>query len=181
MDQGLAAVFGAAVGVIGSAMTGALTWAITRTQLKTQLQADLQRWKREIRRETYLGLLNAVRAARGALAAALDEFELNRETGQPHMAEAWRLQPSVEVARTAVHLEGPAEMAALADDLAEALHSLFGCAYPWRQGSSFDDPDLTANNRRARARLFSAEQAFIAAAQRQLDAGGSTSLLTRSP
>ncbi|GGT41266.1 hypothetical protein GCM10010254_71320 [Streptomyces chromofuscus] len=31
MDQGLAAEFGAAVGVIGSAMTGALTWAITHS------------------------------------------------------------------------------------------------------------------------------------------------------
>ncbi|MFE2583906.1 hypothetical protein [Streptomyces sp. NPDC059378] len=177
MDQGLAAVFGAAVGVIGSAMTGVLTWAVTRTQLRTQLQADLQRWKWEVRRETYLGLLNAVRAARGALAAALDEFEISREDGQPHMAEAWRLQPSVEVARSAVLLEGPAEMAALATDLAEALFGLFGSAYSWRQGSSFDDPDLTTANRQARDRLVSAEKAFIAAAQRHLDIGSSSRLL----
>ncbi|MDX3077856.1 hypothetical protein [Streptomyces sp. MI02-7b] len=174
MDQGLAAVFGAAVGVIGSAMTGALTWAVTRTQLKTQLQADRQRWQLELRRETYLGLLTAVRTARGALATALDEMEISRADGQPHMAEAWRLLPSVEVARTAVHLEGPPEMAALATGLAEGLFALFRNAYAWRQGTDFDDPDLAAANRQARAGLVSAEKEFIAAAQQHLGIDGSS-------
>ncbi|MGW2696137.1 hypothetical protein ACWC3Y_30755 [Streptomyces sp. NPDC001296] len=176
MDQGLAAVFGAAVGVIGSAMTGALTWAVTRTQLQTQLQADLHRWRREVRRETYLGLLNSVRTARGALAASLDDMRIGREDGQQHMTEAWRLLPSVEVTRSAVLLEGPAEMAVLATDLAEALFALFRSAYSWRQGSALDEPDLVAVNRLARDTLVSAEEAFIASAQRHLDIGSSSPL-----
>ncbi|MFB6931340.1 hypothetical protein [Streptomyces chartreusis] len=130
MDPGLAAVFGAAMGVIGSALGGVpLTWAASRTQMRTQLQADHLRWKGELRRETYLGLLNSVRAARGALAASLDEMNVSHEDGQRSMAEAWRVLASVESAAAAVQLEGPAEMAAPANDLTEALFSVFKAAY----------------------------------------------------
>ncbi|WP_426570372.1 hypothetical protein [Streptomyces canus] len=173
MDQGLAAVFGAAVGVIGSVMTGVLTRAATRAQLKTQLQADLLRWKREVRRETYLGLLNSVRAARGALAASLDDLHVSRQEGQQNMTEAWRLQASVESASAAVQLEGPAEIAAPAANLAEALFATFKSAYPWREGAALDEPDLIAAYRRACHALESAEKTFIASAQRQLDVGNS--------
>lgn len=171
VDQGLAAVFGAAVGVIGSVVTGALTWAASRTQLRTQLREDHLRWKREVRRETYLGLLNAVRAARGVLASSLDELHVSHQDGQQSMAEAWRVLPSVESATAAVQLEGPAEMASLAVNLAEALFSVFKAAYPWREGRGLDDPDLIAAFRRACNGFESAEKVFVASAQRHLDIG----------
>ncbi|MFI6013317.1 hypothetical protein ACIBAG_31660 [Streptomyces sp. NPDC051243] len=171
MDPGLAAVFGAAVGVIGSALTGALTWAASRAQMRTQLQADHLRWKREVRRETYLGLLNSVRAARGALAASLDELNVSLEDGQRSTAEAWRVLAPVESAAAAVQLEGPTEMAAPATDLAKALFSVFKAAYPWREGSALDDPDLIAAYRRACSAFESVEKGFVASAQRCLDIG----------
>ncbi|MER5916321.1 hypothetical protein ABT124_39470 [Streptomyces sp. NPDC001982] len=171
MDQGLAAVFGAAVGVIGSALTGALTWAALRTQLRTQLQADHLRWTREVRRETYLGLLNSVRAARGALAASLDELRVSHQDGQRSMAEAWRLLPPVESAGAAVQLEGPAELAAPAANLTEALFAVFNAAYPWREGRSLDDPDLVAAYRGACSAFASVETRFLASAQRHLAIG----------
>ncbi|MFI8834972.1 hypothetical protein ACIGPN_28735 [Streptomyces afghaniensis] len=171
MDQGLAAVFGAAVGVIGSVVTGALTWAASRTQLRTQLREDHLRWKREVRRETYLGLLNAVRAARGVLASSLDELHVSHQDGQQSMAEVWRVLPSVESATAAVQLEGPAEMASPAVDLAEALFSVFKAAYPWREGRGLDDPDLIAAFRGACNGFESAEKVFVASAQRHLDIG----------
>ncbi|MGW4517488.1 hypothetical protein ACWEO4_37230 [Streptomyces sp. NPDC004393] len=173
MDQGLAAVFGATVGVIGSAMTGVLTWAATRAQLRTQLQADLHRWTRGVRRDTYLGLLNSVRAARGALAASLDALRVSSEDGQQSMTEAWRLLGSVESASVAVRLEGPDEIAAPATDLAEALFAVFKSAYPWREGGAIGEQELVAAYRAACRTLEAAENVFITTAQRHLDIGGS--------
>ncbi|MBT2404579.1 MULTISPECIES: hypothetical protein [unclassified Streptomyces] len=67
MDQGIAAVLGAAVGFAGGLITAALTVWTTRWQVKRQAADAHWQWRRQQRREAYAGLLLAEEGARNAL------------------------------------------------------------------------------------------------------------------
>lgn len=72
MDQGLAAVLGASVGVLGTMGTALLTYAATRGQVRDQGRVTHAHWLREARQRAYTEFVSA--AVEAAVAArALDK------------------------------------------------------------------------------------------------------------
>ncbi|MYX36738.1 MULTISPECIES: hypothetical protein [unclassified Streptomyces] len=69
MDQGLAAVLGAGVGVIGTLGTACLTYLATRRQVWDQGKVELGHRLREERRQVYLDFLSLHEKMQRALAA----------------------------------------------------------------------------------------------------------------
>jgi len=64
VDQGLAALLGAFVGVVGATTTSMLTGWHTRQQSPDQARIDHARWRREVRRDAYTATLVPMTEAR---------------------------------------------------------------------------------------------------------------------
>ncbi|MGC4975430.1 hypothetical protein ACLQ2D_21285 [Streptomyces sp. DT199] len=71
MDQGLAAVLGASVGVIGTLGTAVLTYAATRSQVRDQQRGAHLAWLRDTRMRTYTDLFTTIEQ----LDTALEVYE----------------------------------------------------------------------------------------------------------
>ncbi|MFJ5529337.1 hypothetical protein [Streptomyces sp. NPDC093261] len=124
MDQGLAAVLGAFVGVVGATTTAVLTGRHTRRQSRDQARTDHARWRREVRRDAYAATLvpitearEVARRASRALVRGDAETDVERLLG--------RLDELIHAIRAScarLSLEGPKEVAAAADAVLGALH-----------------------------------------------------------
>ena len=60
MDQGWAALLGAAIGVVGTTAASALTGRAGRRQVQAQQAGEYARWRRQGQRDTYAAFLTAV-------------------------------------------------------------------------------------------------------------------------
>ncbi|MFD4880021.1 hypothetical protein ACFWOB_42585 [Streptomyces sp. NPDC058420] len=112
MDQGLAAVLGAAVGVSGTAITGLLGYVAARKQAPDQGRIEHERQLRAERRETYLAYLEWMQPAN-------DFGALERGDQTPEALEAVRLKlveahKHLYALKPRVDLCGPREVAAAA-------------------------------------------------------------------
>ncbi len=121
MDAGVAAVLGAAVGVVGTTLAA----AVAGIAAQRQTRAEHRQWRRQLRRDAY-----------AAFTAKADEAQrllksIDRELIRPGndldaiRAETDRLREildgSLAEAQAIVEIEGPEELAHAAEELARSL------------------------------------------------------------
>ena len=163
MDQGVAAVIGAAVGAAGAAGAATLAWRLTRS--RTQLRIEEVRWRRQVRRDAYLEALTAARSVLADLLAALDLMALapapSRATmGRRVLREVVEQLPALETATQRVGLEGPDDVAGAAHRMQERVTALVTLAYPRQGMDPAGDPRSMAAFRRCREDAESAVAEF---------------------
>ncbi|MFJ6797664.1 hypothetical protein [Streptomyces sp. NPDC091268] len=133
MDQGLAAVLGAAVGVTGTLGTAVLTYLAARRQAVDQGKVDHEKALREERRLAYLSLMQAAEPADRALhrVAHRDNLRgLSMETAPDEPALATAIDELGEAAHgvyrahAQVDLVGPHRMSGLAIEVWAAIRDL---------------------------------------------------------
>ncbi|WNI27300.1 hypothetical protein [Streptomyces sp. ITFR-16] len=87
MDAGLAAVLGATVGALGTAMTGATAAFLSRSTARHQVRTDTLRTLRDARRATYAGYAKAIDHYLDKLGTTL--ILLERVERLPEQREEW--------------------------------------------------------------------------------------------
>ncbi|MEU9654971.1 hypothetical protein [Streptomyces chartreusis] len=110
VDQGAAAVLGAAVGVVGTAGTSLLTFWGLRWQTRQQHQSSVDQWRRGVRRDVYVQFLEREQAWSRAALDAINA--VGKE--EPNLAEVTRAGDEchkrwndLQFMRETVELEGP--------------------------------------------------------------------------
>lgn len=78
VDEAIAAILGAAVGVAGTSLAATVAAASARWQVRKQATIEDARWRSRQRRDAYAGLLTSVKLAVGSLAAAGDALGCRR-------------------------------------------------------------------------------------------------------
>ncbi|MGY0061476.1 hypothetical protein ACWY4P_33895 [Streptomyces sp. LZ34] len=91
MDQGIAALLGASIGVAGTVIASAITGWSTRQQVRAQARAEHAHWRRQTRRDAYSAFLapasesqNALKMAGRAFIGERDREEIDRRLQQAH-------------------------------------------------------------------------------------------------
>ncbi|MGF0176706.1 hypothetical protein ACQF36_41510 [Streptomyces sp. Marseille-Q5077] len=115
MDQGLAAVLGAAVGVAGSAITGSLGYIAARRQAPDQGRIEHARQLRTERRETYLAFMEWMKPAVDFM--NLDPSECTRERYEAERQKLAGAEKQLNSLRPRVELCGPTDVAKAAGDV----------------------------------------------------------------
>ncbi|MFI7103524.1 hypothetical protein ACIBK8_29735 [Streptomyces sp. NPDC050161] len=80
MDQGIAALLGATLGVLGTVLASTVNNWSNRQQVQAQLQAEKAQWHRQTRRDAYSAFLAPAGEAQTALQAAGRAFVGTRDT-----------------------------------------------------------------------------------------------------
>ncbi|MEU5138434.1 hypothetical protein [Streptomyces sp. NPDC021139] len=171
MDQGRAAVYGAAIGVLGTLLGSCITWL----QLRTQAKASNSQWRRQVQRDSYGVLLERVDSLRKAFEPIERRALASTSTAADSAAlEVARdaLLPEVDAAIIVVLLEGPATIAERAILLShtirawgEVLEALVGTVLA-------DDPEAEAGKDAVRSVSQEAGEAvggFLLSARKHLD------------
>ncbi|MCX5048244.1 hypothetical protein [Streptomyces sp. NBC_00474] len=134
MDQGLAAVLGAFVGVVGATTTSILTGWHTRQQSRDQARMDHARWRREVRRDAYAATLVPITEAR-EVARQASRALVREDAGTDVERLLGRLDELIHAIRAScarLYLEGPKEVAAAADAVLSALQVVDNNLVTWR-------------------------------------------------
>ncbi|MEU5108431.1 hypothetical protein AB0H07_40285 [Streptomyces sp. NPDC021354] len=128
MDQGLAAVLGASVGVVGTTAVGALGWLSARTQVRAQARAERQQWRSQHRRETYSKFLVEAEAASKTMEEAY--FRLMEpptvallDQVQSLMREYSEQSRNARSTLASVSIEGPPEALAAAREVLDQMEN----------------------------------------------------------
>ncbi|WP_413800104.1 hypothetical protein [Streptomyces iranensis] len=171
----MAAVLGAGVGVVGTLAVAALTMTATRWQVRTQAVDAHAQWRRQVRRDAYVALLNAL----GEVNEDLFEISMYmyncRQPEELHTHE--RMLHAVagtrEVCRLAwvVELEGPEEVRGYAHVAGGKLNVWLVCLSDWYEAVR-DGRDASEAEERTRAGMHEVEELIenlIAAASEVLD------------
>jgi hypothetical protein len=87
MDAGLAAILGATVGALGTAVTGATAALLSRSTARHQVRTETLRALRESRRATYVGYAKTIDSYLDKLATTL--IPLGRVERFPEKREEW--------------------------------------------------------------------------------------------
>lgn len=116
MDQGLSAVLGATVGVLGTLGTASLTYAAARHQVRDQSRVDHRRLLREERQAAYLELISAheeleIESSKAWGALAEHNPDYTAEHGLASQRKVGDLLNSVYAKTSRVELVGPREVA----------------------------------------------------------------------
>ncbi|MFI0727636.1 hypothetical protein ACH4S9_01235 [Streptomyces sp. NPDC021225] len=80
MDQGIAALLGASIGVTGTVLASAITGWSTRQQVRAQARAEHAHWRRQVRRDAYSAFLAPASESQNALKIAGRAFVGERDT-----------------------------------------------------------------------------------------------------
>lgn len=116
MDQGWAALLGAAIGVVGTTAASALTGWAGRRQVQAQQAGEHARWRKQGQRETYAAFLTAVEQVRehshqvGVESARIDQVSR-------HLDELNERVDTVNRTLSMVIVEGPEAVARTAEEL----------------------------------------------------------------
>lgn len=124
MDQGLAAVLGGAVGVLGTGLTASLGFWQARWVTRQQITGTNDQWRRQMQREAYGAFLERYLK----LTRFLGETEKKIRTREYTEADAARVASSAGsqlddllTSTITVQLEGPAELGTRAHEGHEAM------------------------------------------------------------
>ncbi|WP_159043258.1 hypothetical protein [Streptomyces sp. NBRC 110028] len=135
MDQGLAALLGAFVGVVGTTASAVVAGRYLRQQARDQAHIDHARWRREIRQEAYAATLvpitearEVARQASRALVQAQAEADVASLLGQLD-----KLIRTIQASCARLHLEGPHEVAASGEAVLTALRVVDNNLVTWKQ------------------------------------------------
>jgi len=174
VDQGIAALLGATVGVLGTVSAAAVSgWSI-RQQIRAQAGIDHAQWRRQARRDAYSAFLapaheagNALKQAARALIGDVEVTEADRRLLAAHDSLT-----AVHAARAALAVEGPEAVEQLAHGVKAGLHSLQTTLLAWRDSaeSSFDhNVKFVERHAVEVTRVSERISAFTAAARAALD------------
>jgi hypothetical protein len=134
MDQGVAAILGAGVGVLGTLGTALLTYGATKQQVRIQGRLSHAQWLRDARQVAYSRFNIACHKTGVAVESWLEAVRTARQTVATPAAAALRAQRSaVETAFSEANREsiqvaiaGPADLASKADEIMDAFRDIFG-------------------------------------------------------
>jgi len=173
MDQGLAAVLGATVGVLGTISASAISSWTSRQQVHHQAKVDHAQWRRQARRDAYSAFLAPASEARNALKTAARALVGD----SPDLAEAdRRLQVAheqmvvVQAAWASLAVEGPEPVERAAHSVHTGLHSMRTTLLAWRDSVGAPDLNVKFVERHAveLTRVSERINTFTAAAQTAL-------------
>lgn len=126
MDQGIAALLGATLGVLGTVLASTVTSWSNRQQVQAQIQSEKAQWHRQTRRDAYSAFLAPASEAQTALKAAGRAFVGTRDT--PEVERRLReAEDQLQNARTAcahVAIEGPETVERAARRVYTSLRSM---------------------------------------------------------
>ncbi|WP_149823989.1 hypothetical protein [Streptomyces tailanensis] len=174
MDQGLAALLGATVGVLGTVAASAISSGATRRQLEGQAKVEHSQWRRQLRRDAYSAFLAPANESRSVLKMAARALVGDA----PDVAEAdRRLQIAqdqlvrVQAAWAALAVEGPDSVEQAAHSVHLGLHSMHTTLLAWRDSSGAPDRNVNFVERHAVEVTMVSERlgSFASAARAALD------------
>ncbi|MCQ8835803.1 hypothetical protein [Streptomyces malaysiensis] len=144
MDQGLAAVLGAFVGVVGTTATAVFTGRYMRQQAQDQAHIDHARWRREIRQETYAAMLVPITEAR-AVAREASRALIREDTDAEVESLLGQLEELIQTIRAScarLYLEGPIEVVRAGDAVLRKLRVVDNNLVTWKDSrvSSSEHP-----------------------------------------
>jgi hypothetical protein len=125
MDAGVAALLGALVGVLGTAVTALTAARATRWQVTTQAQAEQNRWRRERRQNAYSGLLRSVTAVTSAIGETADALKadiVDPDRCDSLFSAARALGRDWEAASATLLMEGPSDVTRAARPLIKVIN-----------------------------------------------------------
>ncbi|MEU1004414.1 hypothetical protein [Streptomyces tibetensis] len=134
VDQGIAALLGAAVGVLGTVSASAISGWSGRQQIRTQSIVDHAQWRRQSRRDAYSAFLAPAHEARNALKRAARTLINGADVEAAHrqLQVAHDSLGEVQAAWAALAVEGPESVEQVANGVKTALHSMHTTLLAWR-------------------------------------------------
>jgi len=174
MDQGLAALLGATVGVVGTVVASAISSGSTRRQMEGQAKVEHSQWRRQLRRDAYSAFLAPANESRSALKTAARALVGDA----PDVAEAdRRLQIAqdqlvlVQAAWAGLAVEGPESVEQAAHGVHPGLHSMHTTLLAWRDSSGSADRNVNFVEHHAVEVTMASERlgSFTSAARAALD------------
>ncbi|WP_330457371.1 hypothetical protein OIB37_10945 [Streptomyces sp. NBC_00820] len=127
MDQGWAALLGAAIGVVGTTAASALTGWAGRRQVQTQQAGEHARWRKQGQRETYAAFLTTVEQIREHSHRGDVEFARIEQANRAS-DELNELVDAVNRTLSMVIVEGPESVVRTAEELQETSCEVAGRA-----------------------------------------------------
>lgn len=182
MDQGLAAVLGAGVGVVGTLGTACVTYLATRHQAKDQERVEHGQWLRQQRQRAYEDFLVAYDRFAGAATAMEDALQVRRTEGLEELAVS--LKDAIEdfgSARVRVAVAGPHFASQSAGRIAILFQDVRRLLLAWRdaQTAGDDTTELSTQLQNSRGKTQLAYRDFVRDARTVLEspapAAGGTS------
>lgn len=174
VDQGLAALLGATVGVAGTVAASAISgWSVGQN-VRAQAKVDHAQWRRQARRDAYSAFLGPAGEAQDALKLAGRAFigERDVEEVDRQLRTAQEFLRAVRSARASLAIEGPSSVEQAANGVHTGLQSMNATLLAW-QGAPSDasDRNVPFVERHAEEVATSSERliAFAVAARAALD------------
>ncbi|MFF4273496.1 hypothetical protein [Streptomyces sp. NPDC001536] len=174
MDQGIAALLGATVGVLGTVSASAISGWSNRQQIGAQARVDHAHWRRQARRDAYSAFLAPANGTRNALKLAARALigDSDVERADHHLHEAHDRLSEVQATWAALAVEGPESVEQAANSVKTALHSMHTTLLAWRDSAGVaPDRNVTFVERHAVEVTTVSERisAFATAARAALD------------
>ncbi|MFI9810170.1 hypothetical protein ACIHEJ_38760 [Streptomyces sp. NPDC052301] len=177
MDQGISALLGAVIGVLGAVSTSAVSGWSNRQQIRAQAKVDHAHWRRQARREAYSAFLapahethNALKYAARALVGDTDTEEADRQLNVAQVKMG-----TLQANWAALAVEGPDAVEQAANGVKTALHSMHTTLLAWRDSVGAADLNVKLVERHAVEVTMVSERisAFAGAARAALDESAS--------
>ncbi|MCX4585225.1 hypothetical protein [Streptomyces sp. NBC_01481] len=174
MDQGLAVLLGATVGVLGTISASAISGWSTRQQVQSQAKVEHAQWRRQARRDAYSAFLAPANEARSALkitARALIGDSPDMTEADRRLRVAQEQLDVVQAAWASLAVEGPEPVEQAARSVHTGLHSMRTTLLAWRDSAGAPDRNVSFVERHAVevTRVSERIGRFTAAARAALD------------
>ncbi|GAA2780522.1 hypothetical protein GCM10010441_01570 [Kitasatospora paracochleata] len=175
MDASSAAVFGAAVGALGGLGGGVVAAAGQARQQRRQHDRERQRWRDEVRRAAYGGILTATKQLSNALWKAADQLaqrDADRAEWQARHEDVHNAWTQFSAAVADVGVAGPQNVVDAAEDLRHVMYDWEMICTAWthtaiREGSGHVG-DFADRFKAAAGAKRAPDRAFQVAARRAL-------------
>lgn len=166
MDQGIAALLGALVGVGGSALASFLSG-------RHQAAAERAHWRRQSRRDAYAAFIEAVERFYDEIEQArtlLIQVRPDTEAASAHITQAKTHADELDRKTSLILLEGPDEVASAAESINECAEAWIRSLAIWRQqqADGLDAEEAQAVALTARNKGYESGQDFLRRAQEAL-------------
>ncbi|MER5218751.1 hypothetical protein ABT063_52010 [Streptomyces sp. NPDC002838] len=137
MDQGIAALLGATVGVLGTVSASAISGWSSRQQIGAQARVDHAHWRRQARRDAYSAFLAPANETRNSLKQAARALigDVDTEGADHHLHDAHDKLGEVQATWAALAVEGPESVEQAANGVKTALHSMHTTLLAWRDSA----------------------------------------------
>lgn len=168
----MAAVVGAAVGVVGTTLAA----ATAGISAQRQVRADHRHWRRQLRRDAYSAFTakaDEVHKLLRDIDAELTKPGADLDSAREHVARARAaLHDGLAGAQATVEIEGPEKLARMAEELSRSLSACVANIHAATLGESPTGPDAVRNSQRIRRFLnhaSSKRNQFVEHARKTID------------